>query len=82
MAFLQSQGNIEPEEMARTFNCGIGMVLVVAPEDVEAVMQTLATAGETAHNIGKIAFGERGCTVIGSAEAWAARKPWSATHNA
>jgi phosphoribosylformylglycinamidine cyclo-ligase len=32
MAFLQAQGNIEPEEMARTFNCGIGMAVVVAPE--------------------------------------------------
>ena len=29
MAFLQAQGNIEPEEMARTFNCGVGMVVVV-----------------------------------------------------
>jgi phosphoribosylformylglycinamidine cyclo-ligase len=82
MAFLQAQGNIEPDEMARTFNCGIGMVLVVAPTDVETVMQDLAAAGETAHTIGKIAPGERGCTVIGSSEAWAARKPWSATHNA
>jgi phosphoribosylformylglycinamidine cyclo-ligase len=82
MAFLQAQGNIEPEEMARTFNCGIGMVMVVAPADVEEVMQSLTAAGETAHTIGKIAPGERGCTVIGSAEAWAARKPWSATHNA
>ena len=34
MAFLQGQGNIEPEEMARTFNCGIGMVLVVAEGEV------------------------------------------------
>jgi phosphoribosylformylglycinamidine cyclo-ligase len=82
MAFLQAQGNIEPEEMARTFNCGLGMVLVVAPTDVEDVMRDIAAAGETAYTIGKIATGERGCTVIGSAEAWTARKPWSATHNA
>ncbi|MFM6853214.1 MAG: phosphoribosylformylglycinamidine cyclo-ligase, partial [Sphingopyxis sp.] len=34
MAFLQAQGNIEPAEMARTFNCGIGMVLAVAADDV------------------------------------------------
>src|SRR5690606_14665494 len=34
MAFLQAQGNIEPEEMARTFNCGVGMVLVVNPANV------------------------------------------------
>src|SRR4029434_1802026 len=39
MAFLQAQGNIEPGEMARTFNCGIGMVLIVARDDVKNVMQ-------------------------------------------
>lgn len=82
MAFLQAQGNIEPEEMARTFNCGIGMVLAVAPGDVESVQRELTAAGETVHTIGKITTGERGCTVIGSADAWSGRKPWSATHNA
>ncbi|MFA7604547.1 MAG: phosphoribosylformylglycinamidine cyclo-ligase [Novosphingobium sp.] len=82
MAFLQAQGNIEPEEMARTFNCGIGMVLVVSPSDCQDVMRELAAAGETAYDIGTIAEGERGCTVIGSADAWSGRQPWSATHNA
>jgi phosphoribosylaminoimidazole (AIR) synthetase len=80
MAYLQAQGHIEPEDMARTFNCGVGMVLVVAPGDVEGVMNDLAAAGETAHAIGTITAGERGCTVRGSAEAWSARAPWSATH--
>ena len=45
MAFLQAQGNIEPEEMARTFNCGIGMVLVVAESDVASVTADLEAAG-------------------------------------
>jgi phosphoribosylformylglycinamidine cyclo-ligase len=58
------------------------MVLVVAPDEVESVMKDLAIAGETAHAIGKIATGTRGCTVIGTAEAWSGREPWSATHNA
>jgi phosphoribosylformylglycinamidine cyclo-ligase len=80
MAFLQAQGNIEPEEMARTFNCGIGMVLAVSPDQVESVTQDLRAAGETVHTIGKIKTGERGCTVIGSAEAWSGRKPWQASH--
>ena len=35
MAFLQAQGNIEPEEFARTFNCGIGMALIVAERRCE-----------------------------------------------
>ncbi len=82
MAFLQAQGNIEPEEMARTFNCGIGMVAVVSADKADAVAQALETAGETVHRIGTIESGRRGCTVAGSTETWAARAEWSATHNA
>ncbi len=81
MAFLQAQGNIEPEEMARTFNCGIGMALVVAADQAGAVRSALEAAGETVFAIGSIAEGPRGCTVSGSAEAWSARAAWSATHN-
>ena len=80
MAFLQAQGNIEPEEMARTFNCGIGMVLAVAVDEVAALMDDLAAAGETAHVIGAIEDGQRGCTVQGSAEVWSARQDWEAVH--
>ncbi len=81
MAFLQAQGNIEPEEMARTFNCGIGMAVVVAAADVDAVTAALTEAGETVHRIGHIAEGAKGCTVIGGTETWSAREAWSATHN-
>ena len=80
MAFLQAQGHIEPGEMARTFNCGIGMVLAVAADDVASVQADLVAAGETVHVIGAIEPGERGCTVQGSAEAWSARAPWEAVH--
>jgi phosphoribosylformylglycinamidine cyclo-ligase len=80
MAFLQAQGNIEPEEMARTFNCGIGMVLSVAAGDVAGLIAELQAAGETVHVIGAIEPGARGCTVQGSAEAWSARAPWEAVH--
>ncbi len=82
MAFLQAQGHIEPEEMARTFNCGIGMAVVVAPDDAEAVAALLADAGETAFPVGRIDAGTKGCTVIGSAETWSARADWLATHHA
>lgn len=81
MAFLQAQGNIEPEEMARTFNCGIGMAVAVAADDVADVMAGLEAAGETVFRIGHIAKGEKGCTVRGSAESWSAKADWSATHN-
>jgi phosphoribosylformylglycinamidine cyclo-ligase len=81
MAFLQAQGNIEPGEMARTFNCGIGMAVVVAPEQAEQVAAALREAGETIFTIGRIERGEKGCTVSGSVETWSARAPWAATHH-
>lgn len=80
MAFLQAQGHIEPKEMARTFNCGIGMAVVVAPEKADAVTTALSAAGETVSRIGHIEAGEKGCTVRGSAETWSARGAWEATH--
>ena len=81
MAFLQAQGNIEPGEMARTFNCGIGMVAVVAEGEVDAVIAALGEAGETAFAIGRIGPGERGCTVAGGPGTWMTRDAWSATHH-
>jgi len=81
MAFLQAQGNIEPGEMARTFNCGIGMAAIVAPEQAEAVSSALESTGETVFRIGEIVEGERGCTVAGPADSWFGRSDWSAIHN-
>lgn len=80
MAFLQAQGNIEPEEMARTFNCGIGMVLAVSADDIASVTADLAAAGEEVHVIGAIEAGARGCTVQGGDEVWSSRGSWTATH--
>jgi len=80
MAFLQAQGRIEPEELARTFNTGIGMVAAVAPDRADTVAQALAAAGETVFRIGRVEAGTRGCTVRGSAGTWSARDDWSATH--
>jgi phosphoribosylformylglycinamidine cyclo-ligase len=81
MAFLQAQGHIEPEEMARTFNCGIGMAVVVAETEVASVTAALEAAGETVFRIGHIAAGEKGCTVTGSIETWSAQADWTATHH-
>ncbi len=80
MAYLQSQGHIEPGEMARTFNCGIGMVLAVSEAEVEAVTLGLTAAGEAVHRIGRVEAGEKGCTVKGSIETWSAQAAWTATH--
>lgn len=79
-AWLQAQGRIEPGELARTFNCGIGMVLAVAATDVADVSAALTAAGETVFDIGKIVPGDRGCTVRGGDETWSARGAWKATH--
>ena len=81
MAFLQAQGAIEPEEMARTFNCGIGMAVVVAADEADAVAAALRTGGETVHVIGRVEAGARGCTVSGRTETWSARADWTATHH-
>ena len=66
--------------MARTFNCGIGMALIVAQEDVAGVTGALEAAGETVLRVGSIAAGDKGCTVTGSIETWSAQAAWSATH--
>ena len=80
-AFLQAGGAMEPGELARTFNCGIGMAVIVAPGQADSVADGLREAGETVHRIGAIESGPRGCTLHGSAETWSAREPWSVTHN-
>jgi phosphoribosylformylglycinamidine cyclo-ligase len=81
MAFLQAQGNIEPGELARTFNCGVGMALIVSQDDLSSVSQSLEEAGETIFRIGRVEAGAKGCTVHGSAGTWAARDDWTATHH-
>ncbi len=52
--YLQKLGNVTDEEMHRTFNCGIGMVLVVAQGDENEVKTILEKAGEEVFVIGKL----------------------------
>ena len=52
--WLASEGNIAQNEMLRTFNCGIGMVVIAAPKDAAAVAQAFTAAGETAVPIGSV----------------------------
>jgi phosphoribosylformylglycinamidine cyclo-ligase len=80
-ARLQSAGVIAPEEMARTFNCGIGMIAIVRPNEADAVARDLEAAGEQVHRVGIIESGEKGCTVRGSAERWGSGADWSSTHD-
>lgn len=55
--WLASSGDIAEDEMLRTFNCGIGMVVVAKPESATKVAQQLNTLGETVTAIGEIAAG-------------------------
>jgi phosphoribosylformylglycinamidine cyclo-ligase len=55
--WLASNGNIHVDEMRRTFNCGVGMVVVVANGDVDTALSALSASGETAWQIGHIAAG-------------------------
>ena len=56
--WLQEQGNISDEEMLKTFNSGIGMVIAVDADQAEALSAELAAAGETVSTIGKIVEGD------------------------
>lgn len=60
---LAREGSIEEQMMYNTFNMGIGMVLAVAPGDVEAAKAAIAAAGDMAYEIGCIEAGEKGVTV-------------------
>ena len=52
--WLQQAGNVEQQEMYRTFNCGIGMAVIVPAEQAEAAQAFLTEQGETVYRLGII----------------------------
>ena len=62
--WLMTVGGIAPAEMARTFNCGIGMVVVVAGDSAEKAQELLTAEGETVFRIGRIADQGNGDRVL------------------
>jgi phosphoribosylformylglycinamidine cyclo-ligase len=66
-AWLAREGGVAPAEMARAFNCGIGMVAIVAPENESQIGDALEAAGETVWRIGRVvrASGEERSVVTG-----------------
>lgn len=53
-SWIQRLGQIEQEEMERVFNMGIGLVLVVRPQDISAVQTVVGRCGEKSHLIGEV----------------------------
>jgi len=76
-AWLQREGNVAADEMVRTFNCGFGMVLVVAAGEAEGLMAELGAV-----RLGVVEAGVRGCEVRGRAGLWGQDKAWVAAHDA
>ncbi|PYH82371.1 phosphoribosylamine--glycine ligase [Aspergillus uvarum CBS 121591] len=71
-AWLKQTGNVEAIEMARAFNCGVGMVIAVEKGSEAAVKDLLQKEGETVYEIGELQArkeGEEGCVLTGL-ESW------------
>jgi phosphoribosylformylglycinamidine cyclo-ligase len=62
--WLQQQSQISAQEMYRTFNCGIGMVICVAPAHVAAALHYLQTQGETAWVIGNMQTNDANTPIV------------------
>lgn len=57
--WLQENGNVELNEMYRTFNCGVGMVLITSADEADAIIAALEQNDETAWSLGVIAAGDK-----------------------
>ncbi len=73
VAWLAEVGGIAADELARTFNCGIGMAVIVAPGDVSAAEEVFVEHGETPYRIGTVVARDSGAPAIvinGMETAW------------
>jgi phosphoribosylformylglycinamidine cyclo-ligase len=68
--WLARAGELAEAELARTFNCGIGMVVIVAAADVGATSEALTASGETVLRIGEVVAGS-GVTIEHADRSWA-----------
>ncbi|MCV5647987.1 AIR synthase-related protein, partial [Escherichia coli] len=58
-SLMQRLGNVADDEMFRTFNMGIGMIVIVAPEDEPKVRAHVETCGQQCFTVGRVVSGER-----------------------
>ena len=63
--FLAKKGGVEPHEMYRTFNCGLGMLLIMNREEAEKAKGILAAMNEPVYEVGTIEEGNRDVVVTG-----------------
>lgn len=60
---LKREGNVEEHAMYNTYNMGLGMIVAVAPADVEKAVEAIKAAGDTPYVVGHIEAGEKGVTL-------------------
>ena len=60
---LQKTGNIAEDMMYNTYNMGLGMIVAVSPDKVEATMEAIKSAGDVPYVVGEIKAGEKGVTL-------------------
>ena len=60
---MAEKGQVEEQMMYNTYNMGLGMVLAVAPADVDKAMEAIRQAGDTPYVVGRIENGEKGVTL-------------------
>jgi phosphoribosylamine--glycine ligase/phosphoribosylformylglycinamidine cyclo-ligase len=71
--WLREAGNVEPIEMCRTFNSGVGMVIAVDAAKADTVAQALTDAGEKVYRIGRLARRDQGeACLIHNVDSWKA----------
>lgn len=68
--WLMREGGVAAAEMARTFNCGIGMIAVVPATEAEKVSAFLTYKGETVHDIGEVVSDADGTVTIAGLDRW------------
>ena len=60
---MQKKGNLDEKMMYNTYNMGIGMIVAVSKDDVDATMKAIQAANETPYIIGNVTAGDKGVTV-------------------
>ena len=71
--WLRETGNVPTDDMLRTFNCGLGMIVVTSRDDAAAVATNLSDAGETVHEVGVVERGPDGeadCVIDHAESLW------------